>query len=40
MNAEKYENVGQQILAGFAILFCDMTLDTIVWGRSRQLLSY
>ena len=35
LEALQYANVGQGILAGFAILFCAMMLDRIVQGRSR-----
>ena len=35
LEALQYANVGQGILAGFAILFCAMMLDRIVQGRNR-----
>ena len=35
VEALKHANVGQGILAGFAILFCAMMLDRIVQGRNR-----
>jgi len=35
LEALQYANVGQGILAGFAILFCAMILDRIVQGRNR-----
>ncbi len=35
LEALQYANVGQGILAGFAILFCAMILDRIVQGKSR-----
>jgi len=35
LEALQYANVGQGILAGFAILFCAMILDRIVQGKSK-----
>ena len=35
LEALQYANVGQGILAGFAILFCAMILDRIVQGRRK-----
>ena len=35
LEALQYANVGQGILAGFAILFCAMILDRIVQGKRR-----
>ena len=35
LEALQYANVGQGILAGFAILFCAMILDRIVQGESK-----
>ena len=35
LEALQYANVGQGILAGFAILFCAMILDRIVQGGRR-----
>ena len=35
LEALQYANVGQGILADFAILFCAMMLDRIVQGRNR-----
>lgn len=35
LEALQYANVGQGILAGFAILFCAMILDRVVQGRHR-----
>jgi len=35
LEALQYANVGQGILAGFAILFCAMILDRIVQGNSK-----
>ncbi|MEM8555330.1 MAG: ABC transporter permease subunit [Pseudomonadota bacterium] len=35
LEALQYANVGQGILAGFAILFCAMILDRIVQGQSK-----
>ena len=36
LEALQYANVGQGILAGFAILFCAMILDRIVQGERKQ----
>ena len=35
LEAFQYANVGQGILAGFAILFCAMTLDRAVQGGKQ-----
>jgi glycine betaine/proline transport system permease protein len=35
LEALQYANVGQGILAGFAILFCAMILDRIVQGGKQ-----
>ena len=35
LEALQYANVGQGILAGFAILFCAMILDRIVQGDRK-----
>ena len=35
LEALQYANVGQGILAGFAILFCAMTLDRIIQGEKK-----
>ena len=35
LEALEYANVGQGILAGFAILFCAMILDRIVQGGKQ-----
>lgn len=35
LEALQYANVGQGILAGFAILFCAMILDRIVQGARK-----
>ena len=35
LEALQYANVGQGILAGFAILFCAMILDRIVQGERK-----
>ena len=35
LEAPQYANVGQGILAGFAILFCAMILDRIVQGGKQ-----
>ena len=35
LEALQYANVGQGILAGFAILFCAMILDRIVRGGKQ-----
>ena len=35
LEALQYANIGQGILAGFAILFCAMILDRIVWGGKQ-----
>ena len=35
LEALQYANVGQGILAGFAILFCAMILDRIVQGQRK-----
>jgi glycine betaine/proline transport system permease protein len=35
LEALQYANVGQGILAGFAILFCAMILDRIVQGAAQ-----
>ena len=35
LEARQYANVGQGILAGFAILFCAMMLDRIVPGGKQ-----
>ena len=35
LEALQYANVGQGILAGFAILFCAMILDRIVQGKRK-----